>query len=91
MTITSMRVARPGTPLGSPTEWVDITASIASFQLGFARTAAAMDELHRAATKASQTLMLTFPLTKSEHRRMETLRARMNRRPALIHNGRKPR
>ena len=91
MTITTMRIARPGTPLDAETEWVDISPSIAAINLGFARTADAMYEMGQAAIRASQTITLAFPMSKRERRQMRTRFARLNRRPALIHKGGKPR
>ena len=86
----SFKVAPAGTPLESAEKFKEIGDAF----LAIAPTLTeAFDELGRAAQKtatAFRASFITFGLTKRERRRFETALARMDRRPALIHKGRKP-
>ena len=91
MTITTMRIARPGTPPDAETEWVDISNAVilgADFSWDGGINAYGQ-EIYRA--QEDFAVSIDFTMTKKEARLFHRIFARWNRRPALIHNGRKPR
>lgn len=81
MTITTAKYL-----FGSSDGWVDISDAIVATDYTF--RPATEDPYH---LPTNYTATLSFTTSKRAIRRMITRLARMDRRPALIHNGRKPR
>jgi hypothetical protein len=86
MTITAAKVF-----FGNEGEWVDIIDAVildADFSWNGSINGYGQD-IHRVLDDVS--VSIDFTMTKREHRRFTRNLARLCRRPALIHNGRKPR
>jgi len=59
--------------------------------VAFTRAVEGMHMLRTATVVAAKSFTIPFTMTRRDHRRMVTQWARIDRRPTLIHNGRKPR
>jgi hypothetical protein len=86
MTITSAKVF-----FGSEGEWVDISDAIVATDFTFSPVTEDTSSLGPVHIPTNYTASFSFSTNKREVRRFITRLARMDRRPALIHNGGKPR
>lgn len=85
----SFKIAPAGTPLESAEKFKEIGDAFTSM---VPTLAAAFDELGKAATRTATAFQASFTITmtRRERKRFQTALARTNRRPALIHKGKKP-
>lgn len=86
----SVKVAPVNTPISSAEKFIEIGRALSAIVPVVARS---MRQMGEAAERAGQYFRASMTLTTSRRtrRQMVTALARMNRKPALIHNGRKPR
>ena len=70
---------------------VSLDGAFADLTVEFTRAADGMHMLRTATVVAANSFTIPFTMTRRDHRRMVTQWARIDRRPTLIHNGRKPR
>ena len=71
--------------------FISLDGHFTDIGITFDRVRDSMEQLATAAYETSFSISRAFTMTRRGQRRMDTAWARMFRRPALIHNGRKPR
>lgn len=83
-------IAPAGTLPDDVAAWTDISDAVTDVDFSFEESANAIADYTRLANYTFEA-SFSITMTRREHRRAITSFQRMLRRPALIHNGRKPR